>query len=94
MPIAIATIELTIPSVHSLKDKRRVVKSIVARLHEHFNISAAEMEDMDVWQRAVIGMACISNSAAVVNREMDKAIDYLENGEGEYYIARVEFEMI
>ena len=44
----------------SWKGKRRVIKSIIARVHNEFNVSIAEVEDQDLWQSATLGVACVS----------------------------------
>lgn len=62
MPIASLTLELRIEAAHSLKDKRQVVRSLKDKLRAKFNISVAEMEQNDLWQRATIGVAAISGS--------------------------------
>lgn len=62
MPIAYLTLELRIEAAHSLKDKRQVVRSLKDRLRNSFNVSVAEMEVTDLWQRATLGVVCISDS--------------------------------
>ena len=62
MPIAYLTLELRIEGAHSLKDKRQVVRSVKDRLRNSFNISIAEIEATDLWQRATLGMVSISDS--------------------------------
>lgn len=62
MPIAYLTLELRIEAAHSLKDKRQVVRSLKDRLRNSFNISIAEIEVTDLWQRATLGMVSISDS--------------------------------
>jgi uncharacterized protein YlxP (DUF503 family) len=62
VPIASLTLELRIEAAHSLKDKRQVVRSLKDKLRAKFNISVAEMEQNDLWQRATIGVAAISGS--------------------------------
>lgn len=94
MPVAVARIELAIPSSHSLKDKRHVIKSIIERLRNRYNLSVAEIEYMDMWQRAVIGMACIANDGSVANEEINKALNYIESGEGEYQVINIEVELL
>ena len=76
MVTVILKARLDIPGVRSLKEKRRIVKSLLARLGNSFNISIAEVGDNDVLRRATIGAAVVSNSrshgdeviAKVVNR--------------------------
>jgi uncharacterized protein YlxP (DUF503 family) len=62
MPIAYLTIELRIEGAHSLKDKRQVVRSLKDRLRNSFNISIAEIDVTDLWQRATLGVVSISGS--------------------------------
>jgi uncharacterized protein len=62
MPVALLTIELRIEGSHSLKDKRQVVRSLKDRLRNSFNVSVAELDQTDLWQRATIGVVSISGS--------------------------------
>src|SRR5215470_5853799 len=62
MPIAYLTLELRIEAAHSLKDKRQVLRSLKDRLRNSFNISIAEIESTDLWQRATLGVVSISDS--------------------------------
>lgn len=62
MPIAYLTLELRIEGAHSLKDKRQVLRSVKDRLRNSFNISVAETEVSDLWQRATLGVVAISDS--------------------------------
>ena len=60
--IAYLTLELRIEASHSLKDKRQVLRSVKDRLRNSFNISIAEIEVTDLWQRATLGVVSISDS--------------------------------
>src|SRR5262245_36261110 len=62
MPIAYLTMELRIENAHSLKDKRQVMRSVKDRLRNSFNVSVAEIEGTDLWQRATLGVVSISDS--------------------------------
>jgi uncharacterized protein YlxP (DUF503 family) len=62
MPVAYLTLELRIEGAHSLKDKRQVLRSVKDRLRNSFNISIAEIEVTDLWQRATLGIVSISHS--------------------------------
>ncbi|HKD15896.1 MAG TPA: DUF503 domain-containing protein [Candidatus Angelobacter sp.] len=62
MPIAYLKLELRIEGAHSLKDKRQVLRSLKDRLRNSFNISIAEIEVTDLWQRATLGVVSISDS--------------------------------
>jgi uncharacterized protein YlxP (DUF503 family) len=62
VPVALLTLELRIEVAHSLKDKRQVVRSLKDKLRAHFNVSVAELDHTDLWQRATVGVASISES--------------------------------
>lgn len=62
MPIAYLTLELRIEGAHSLKDKRQAVRSVKDRLRNTFNVSVAEIDATELWQRATIGVVSISDS--------------------------------
>jgi len=77
MPVAKLTVELAIPHAQSLKDRRQVVRSIKDKLRHGFNVSIAELDDAALWNRATLGVAAISGSAAYLEgqlRELDDAV--------------------
>ena len=59
--IALLTLDLFIPEAQSLKDKRRVLKSLKDRLRQNYNVSVAEVGALDKWQRAVLALTAVSN---------------------------------
>ena len=61
MNVGICRIEIRIPENHSLKGKRQVVKSIIARLQNRYSVSVAEIDNNDLWQIATLGVSCVSN---------------------------------
>ena len=61
MNIGVCRIELRIPGNQSLKGKRAVIKPMIARLKNSYNVSVAEIDNQDLWQRATLGIACVSN---------------------------------
>ena len=77
MPPAIAylNLELRLPSNHSLKGKRGVIKSLMARLRNEFNVSVSEVDAQDVWQRAVIGVVCVSASAEYAHGQLQAVVN-------------------
>jgi uncharacterized protein YlxP (DUF503 family) len=58
--VGVRTWELHLAGCHSLKDKRRVVKSLKDRLHQRFNVSAAEVDHQDLWQRAALACSVVT----------------------------------
>ena len=79
MVIGICEIELSIPESHSLKDKRQVLRSLLDGLRNKFNVSAAEVDKMDAWQLATIGVACVSNEGKFSVQVLNKVMDTIES---------------
>jgi len=79
MVVGLCTVELYIPDGHSLKAKRQVVLSLKDRLRDKFNVSIAEVGDQDLWQKAVLGIACVANEGAYVNKVLDQAINVIRS---------------
>lgn len=92
MVVGILVVALAIPASNSLKDKRHVVKSILDNVRNKFNVSAAEIADLDLHRRAELGFACVSNDKVVVDRLLNKILDYVEsNPECEVVDSSLEF---
>lgn len=62
----------------SLKDKRRIVKSLIEKLKNKFNISVAETGALDSWNKCEIGVTCISNEASHIDSMMSSVINFIE----------------
>jgi uncharacterized protein YlxP (DUF503 family) len=69
MHILLIKLSLQIPDAHSLKDKRRQIKSLKDRLGNRFNASVAEIDDLDKWQKAVIALCIISNDKSYLDKQ-------------------------
>ena len=69
MHILLIKINLHIPLAHSLKEKRREIKSLKDRLSTRFNASVAEVEALDKWQQAVLGVCIISNDRSYLDKQ-------------------------
>ena len=78
MIVATCTIKLTIYEADSLKYKRNVLKSIMERLKNKFNISIAEIDLNDTWKSAIIGFACVTNDVAYANKIISKVISFID----------------
>ena len=78
MRIAVMTFRLYAPWVHSLKEKRMIVKSIIARLQNKFHVSAAEIDEQDVHQIIVIGVAAVVPHNAMADSLMEKISLFVE----------------
>ena len=75
MLVGVCRIELFIASAQSLKEKRGIVKSLKSRIAQKFNVSIAEVEYQDKWQRAVLGVALVGTDES----SMQQTFSYIEN---------------
>ena len=76
--IGLLEIHLRISEAHSLKEKRGVVKRIIERLKNKFNVSVSEIGEQDKWQSAVIGVVTIGTSQKVVDATLEKVVLFVE----------------
>ena len=76
----VGAVKITIyaPWVHSLKEKRMVVKSLCAKIKNKFNVSVAEVADQDIHQRIVLGIVCVVSEASVANSMVDNVLNFIE----------------
>jgi len=92
MIIGILTIDLHIPESRSLKNKRKVIKSILDSMQNRLNISCAEVSRHDQWQRATLGIACVNTDQAHANATLSRAIDMVDQAdEAEIINTHMEF---
>jgi uncharacterized protein len=82
MRVAVSVMELYIPGVTSLKGKRKVIKSLVQRLRNQFNVSVSEIGYQDLWQRAELGLAVVCHNGAGADSIMEKIFTFIEAENG------------
>lgn len=75
MIVGLLTLDLHFPESDSLKAKRWILKSLKDRMKRGFNVSVAEVGASNLWQRSVLGIACVSNETKVIHRAFDSIID-------------------
>lgn len=93
MIVATVVIKLHLLWVHSLKEKRMVVKSLTAKVRNQFNVSAAEVEEQELHQIAVLGFAGIAGDRSQADSILDHVINFIEeNTEGE--VVSIEREIL
>lgn len=78
MALGLLTLELHLPLAESLKDKRSVVKPLLARLHREFNVSVCESEARDEWTRAVVEVACVSQNSKAAHTLLQNVANHVE----------------
>ncbi len=79
MIVGMAEIKIDMPWAQSLKEKRMVVQSIIAKTQNMFHISVAQTAEQDRIKTAVLGMAVVGNSAPFVSEMLEKSIDYIQS---------------
>lgn len=79
MVVGVCTVELWIPESQSLKDKRQVLHSLKDRLRGKFNLSVAEVDGQDLWQKAVLGMACVANDGSHIEQVLEQALNVMKS---------------
>ena len=79
MVVGVCQLELLIHGNTSLKGKRQVLRQIIERTKNKFNVSIAEVGDNDLWQRAKIGFSVVGNDKRFVNSSLDKITNFIEN---------------
>lgn len=85
MFVCVARVTLDIPAAGSLKAKRQVLRRVTDRVKAKFNVAVAEVEDNDVWNRAVVALSVVGNERKHVNEMMEKIVQFMDD----MYIAPV-----
>jgi uncharacterized protein YlxP (DUF503 family) len=79
MFIGVCTIEMHVPASGSLKTKRQSLKSIKDRIRSKFNVSVAEIADHDLWQKASLAVAAVSNDKPHLNQTLDHVLNLVRS---------------
>jgi len=94
MHVGVCVIDLRLPGNGSLKGKRSVVKSMVTRITREFNVSVAEVDMQNVWQRAVLGVACVSSSASYAHGQLERVVQWIEEQRLDVELLDYEIDML
>ena len=94
MNAGICRIKIHLSESRSLKDKRRIVKSIISRLRSQYNISIAEVDDQDLWQLVTLGVACVSNHNQHVDETLSKVMNFIVSNYSELEIIDRQVEIL
>lgn len=86
MVVGVSTFELPLPACRSLKGKRKVVKSLIDRIHARFRVSIAETDYHDLHQRSEISLAIVSRSEHEVTRMMDEIRNLIDGVEPDAFL--------
>jgi len=85
MVVGVCRLRLALPENASLKGKRKVVKRVISRVRTTFSVAVAEVEDNDIHQTAVLGIAAVGNDHRYINSTIDKVVMFVE----ELYLADI-----
>jgi len=90
----VSQITLHLPGCHSLKEKRQVIKSVIARVRQQFEVAIAEVDEQDRWQIAKLGVSCVSNSSQHTDEILGRVLRYIEETRPDIEVTNSEKEII
>jgi uncharacterized protein YlxP (DUF503 family) len=79
MVVGVLRLELRLPESHSLKEKRSKLRAIKARVQQKFNVSIAECDDHDIWQRAILGVSQVGPDQPHVDRCLREVVGFIDD---------------
>ena len=82
------------PNSHSLKAKRQVARSVATRIRNQFNVTVAEADDNDLWQRLTLGVCCLSNDTRHANEILSNVVAFVEKSRDDLELLDYETEII
>ena len=82
------------PDSHSLKAKRQVAQSVATRIRNQFNVTVAEADDNDLWQRLTLGICCLSNDTKYANEILSNVVAFVEKSRDDLELLDYETEII
>ena len=94
MILGACIIDLSIPTSHSLKEKRGVLKPLVSHLRKEFNVSVAEIDDQDVWRSATIAVAMVSSEGGNVHGALEEVVRWIERTQPHVFVTNWDIEVL
>ncbi len=94
MMVGVLVLSLALPASESLKDKRQVVKSVLARVRNQFNVAGAEVDSLDQRRQATLGFSCVSNDARHAEQMLSAVLAYIERTRLELEVTDYSVEVI
>ena len=92
--IGLCEVEFYLPGVRSLKEKRGILKSMLAKMRNEFNVANAEVGNQDVWQSAKIAITSVSNSTSHLQSSLQNVINWIESHYPEAMIVKQQIKII
>ncbi len=94
MNVGVCKLTLRLPENQDLKGKRRVINSLSSRIRNKCNVSVAEVSDNDSWQRAILGITCVSNSLKHTDEVLNRVVDFIESSREDLEVVDFELETL
>ena len=94
MHVGVCHVSLRLPGNQGLKGKRQVASSITSRVRTKFNVSIAEVEDNQLWQRLTLGISCVSNDPRHANEILSKVVQYIQETRSDLEFLDYDVEMV
>ena len=92
MLVGTMTAQIYMHGITSLKEKRSIIKSPIARLQNRFNVSVSEVDQQDSRSSAVIGIAVVSNESRFIEQQIESVLKFMRN-DGRFYLGQVDREI-
>ena len=86
MIYAVCVFQIKLDSCSSLKEKRSCIKSLMTRIHNHFNVSVSEIDRQDILDKSVIACSLVSNDRRSSEGYLAKLINFVEKNAGDFYL--------
>jgi uncharacterized protein len=93
MVVGACRLVLHLPGCQSLKEKRGLLKPLLARIHREFNVAAAEVEYQDVWRSAGLAIVAVTNATGNVEAELAQIVRWIEHNRPEVEVVDAQFEI-
>ena len=93
MVIGACRLQLHLPGCNSLKEKRALLKPLLARLHREFNVAVAEVDFLDVWRSAGLAIVAVTNATGNVEAELEHIVHWIEHNRPELEVVDAQFEL-
>jgi uncharacterized protein YlxP (DUF503 family) len=93
MTVGVCTISLSIPGVRSLKEKRGVIKPLVAHVRKEFNVSVAEVDDQDLWQSATLAVAAVAGAGTNLHGLLEQTVSWIERTQPHVFVTNWEIDV-
>ncbi|MFH1045415.1 MAG: DUF503 domain-containing protein [Candidatus Omnitrophota bacterium] len=88
--LGVVQLDLLVPGAHSLKAKRQILKGLKDKIRRNYNVSVAEIDYLDKWQRTTIAVACVNSDRQFVNSVLSQVVNFTER---EHCVELVRYEL-